>query len=283
MYEEGDLDSVGVGTGNVQRFQDPESPLHEELIEVPSLSTAYLAFNCAVQPFDDPKVRQAFAHALDRERLIEVTFEGHVAEARGVLPPGMPGYDPEFEGIPYDPDRARELLAESSYGGAENLPEINILVSGRGGSIPDRIEAFISQMDKNLGVEIAVEQLEWEDFLEATEGEHEHQIHSTGWGADYVDPENFLDLLFHSESEANDTRYANPVLDALLEEARTEQDLERRWELYQRAERMVIEDAVWIPVHHDVDYYLIKPYVQGLIYTSQGIAGLEYVWLEERP
>jgi oligopeptide transport system substrate-binding protein len=228
-------------------------------------------------------VRQAFAHALDREKLVEVAHEGTVPEARGVLPPGMPAYDPEFEGIAYDPERARELLAQSSYGGAENLPEITMLVSGQGGSIPDDIAAFINQMDENLGVEIAVEQMEWADMQETLEGEHEHQIHAMAWMADYVDPENFLDLQFHSRSEANCTRYVNPELDALLEEARVEQDLERRWELYQQAERMVIEDAVWIPIYHDVNYYLIKPYVQGLIYTAQGIAGLEYVWLEEQP
>jgi oligopeptide transport system substrate-binding protein len=274
---------VGVGTSNVERVKDPESPLHEELVEVPRLNTAYIAFNCAVPPFDDPKVRQAFAHALDREKLIEVTYQGTVVEARGVLPPGMPAYDPDFEGISYDPERARELLAESSYGGAENLPEITILLSGGGGTIPDRIEAFISQMDENLGIEISVEQLEWEDFLEAIEYEHEHQIYSMSWVADYPDPENFLDLLFHSESEANDTRYANPDLDAILEEARVEQDQERRWELYREAERIVIQDAVWLPTSHSVGFYLIKPYVKGLIYTSQGIPGLEYVRLEERP
>lgn len=283
MYEEGDLDTVGVGTDNVERFQDPESRLHAELIEVPRLSTSFFAFNCAVPPFDDPKVRQAFVHAMDREKLIEVTYEGTAIEARGVLPPGMPAYDPDFEGLTYDPERARELLAESSYGGAENLPEITLLVSGRGGYLSDSEEAFISQMDENLGVEIAVEQLEWEDFLDSIEGEHSHQLYTMGWVADYVDPENFLDLLFHSESEANNTRYANPDLDALLEEARTEQDTDRRWELYRQAERMVVEEAVWLPLSHGLAHYLVKPYVQGLTYTPLGIVGLEYIWLEERP
>ncbi len=283
MYEEGDLDSVGVGIDNVERIQDPESPLHDEMVEIPRLSTSYIGFNCSVPPFDDAKVRQAFAHALDRRKLITVTYEERVLEARGVLPPGMPAYDPNFEGLTYDPERARELLAESSYGGAENLPEITILIGGRGGYIPDDVEAFISQMDENLGIEILVEQLEGEDFYDALRGEHQHQLFAEGWIADYVDPENFLDLLFHSQSETSDVRYDNPELDALLEEARTEQDPERRWDLYRQAERIVVDDAVWIPLMHDVDYYLIKPYVQGLVYTPMGVAGLEFVSLEERP
>jgi ABC-type transport system substrate-binding protein/Tol biopolymer transport system component len=283
MYEEGEVESVGVGVDNVERFQDPESAQHEELVEVPGLDVNYLAFNCAVAPFDEPEVRQAFALAFDRQKLIEVTFEDTVVEARGVLPPGMPGYDPEFEGLTYDPDRARELLAASSYGGAEDLPEITILVSGYAGYISDQVEAFISQMDENLGVEILVEQLEWEDFLPAIEGEHTHQMYALGWNADYADPENFLDLLFHSESEGNHARYDNPELDALLEEARSEADHEQRMELYRQAERIVIEDAVWLTLFHDVNYVLIKPYVHGLEYTPLGITGLEYVWLEERP
>jgi oligopeptide transport system substrate-binding protein len=282
MYEEGNLDAVGVGTDNVERFQDPKSPLHEQMIEVPRLTTSYLAFNCAVPPFDDPKVRQAFVHAMNRGKLIEVTYEGTAVEARGVLPPGMPAYDPDFEGIPYDVERARQLLTESSYGGADSLPEITMLVSGRGGYLSKAEEAFISQMDQNLGVEISVEQLEWNDFMEAIKGEHSHQLYTMAWGADYVDPENFLDLLFHSDSEANHTRYANPELDALVEEARTEQNAERRWELYRTAERMVVEDAVWLPLTHGLAHYLVKPYVHGLVYTPLGIVGLEYVWLEDR-
>jgi peptide/nickel transport system substrate-binding protein/oligopeptide transport system substrate-binding protein len=103
------------------------------------------------------------------------------------------------------------------------------------------------------------------------------------WSADYVDPENFLDLLFHSESEANHTRYANPDLDALLEAARTEEDVDTRWDLYRQAERIVIDDAVWMPVSHSISRLLVKPYVKGLVVTPLGILGLEFVSLEERP
>ena len=282
MYEEDEVQMVGIDTSNVDRFQDPESEMHDEFREVAGLSTSYIGFNTAVAPFDDPKVRQAFARALNRPKLVEVTYEGKTREARGVLPPDMPAYDPDFEGFEYDAELAQELLAESSYGGPENLPEITILLPGQGGYIPDHIEAFISQMDENLGVEVQVEQMEWADFMDALEGEHQYQLFSMGWTADYVDPENFLDLLFHSESEENHTRYANSDLDAILEEARVEQDQERRWELYRQAEQIVIEDAVWLPLTHGVAYYLVKPYVQGLTLTPQGFAGLEYVWLEER-
>ncbi len=283
MYEEGDLDMVVLSINDIERFQDQENPEHGELVEVPRLTTTYFGFNTAVPPFDDPKVRQAFARAFDRQKLIEVAYENTVGEAVGVLPPGMPAYDPEFEGIAYDPERARELLAESSYGGAAGLPEITLLISGRGGGMSPDVEAFISQMEDNLDVKIQVEQLESEQFWSALRGEHQHQLFIGGWVADYVDPENFLDLLFHSDSESNHHRYANSDLDALLEEARIERASDHRWEMYRQAEQMVIDDAIWIPIYHDINYYLVKPYVHGLVFTGQGVLGLEPVWLEERP
>lgn len=281
MYEEGLLETVPIGTDDVQRVQDPESPLHEQLVEVSNLSTSYVAFNCAVPPFDDPKVRQAFAHAFDRQKLIEVTFESNVFEARGILPPGMPAYDPDLEGLPYDPDWAVELLAESTYGGAEGLPEITMVTSGRGGYVSPVVEAFVSQIRENLGIDISIDVLEPEEYYQATEGEHTSQVFSSGWIADYPDPENFLDMLFHSDSEANESRYANPELDALLEQARTESNAERRWELYGQAERLIVADAPWIPLYHSVTRYLIQPYVKGLVYTPQGIAELGQVTLED--
>ena len=109
MYEDDEVQMVGVGTGNVDRFQDPESTMHEELREVAGLDTTYIGFNAAVPPFDDPKVRLAFARALDRPKLIEVTYEDKLREARGVLPPDMPAYDPDFEGLAYDPELAQEF------------------------------------------------------------------------------------------------------------------------------------------------------------------------------
>jgi oligopeptide transport system substrate-binding protein len=212
---------------------------------------------------------------------VEVTLESNVIEARGILPPGMPGYDAELEGISYDPDRALELLAASTYGDAEGLPEITMVVSGRGGYVSPVVEAFVSQIRENLGIDITIEVLEPEDYYAATEGEHTVQIFSSGWIADYPDPENFLDLLFHSESDANEARYSNPEVDDLLEEARTEADSERREELYNQVERLIVEDAPWLPLYHSVSRYLVQPYVVGLTYTPQGIADLSIVSLEE--
>ena len=104
-------------------------PLNAEFSEGPSLDTFYIGFNTQEPPFDDPKVRQAFAMAIDKELLAKVVLKDLVVPAEGVVPPGMPGFSEELEGIPFNPERARDLLDEAD--GADSLGEISLLSSGR--------------------------------------------------------------------------------------------------------------------------------------------------------
>jgi ABC-type transport system substrate-binding protein len=98
---------------------------------------------------------------------------------------------------------------------------------------------------------------------------------------DYPDPEDILDVHFYSQSRLNNTRYSNPALDALLEQARTEQDVNRRLSLYQQAEQIVIEDAVWVPLYNGRDHSLVKPYVKGFEFPPMVIPHLRYVTIEQ--
>ena len=130
-----------------------------------------------------------------------------------------------------------------------------------------------------LGVEIEVEVIDWGAFLRGLDAQ-QYQMFSLGWIGDYPDPQNFLDLLFHSESAYNHGAYNNPELDALTEEARTEQDPERRLALYQQAEALLVQDVAWIPLYHSGGHYLVKPYVKDLIITGQGTMSLTEVRVE---
>ena len=106
--------------------------------------------------------------------------------------------------------------------------------------------------------------------------ERRYAFYSSGWIADYPDPQNFLDLLFYSQSPQNHTGYVNAEVDALLEQARIEQDEDRRAALYEQAELVILREAPWVPLTHGVAYTLVKPWVQG--YSSG--AGL-YPWLKD--
>jgi ABC-type transport system substrate-binding protein len=278
MYETGELDAVPVSLADIERVSDPSNPLNKELSTTPVLSISYIGFNVQKPPFDDQKVRQAFNYAIDKDKYVEVVLKNMQAQAKGILPPGMPGYNENLKGYPYDPERARRLIAESRYGGVSNLPEITLNISGGGGAAAGQVATIVEMYKQNLGVDIAVQQTEWATYLWDLRA-HRYQMFglTAGWIADYPDPQDFLDILFHSESRNNDTGYSNPKVDSLLEEARGEQDFEKRMELYQQAEEMILDDAPIVPLTHNADYWLTKPYVEGMIYPPVIIPKLKYI------
>ncbi len=274
MYENDEIDLTGVGINDIERIRDPDEPLHAEFSEGPSLDTFYIGLNTQEPPFDDLKVRQAFAMAIDKEVLAEVVLKDLVVPANGVLPPGMPGFNEELEGLPFDPVRARELLEEA--GGADSLGDISLLSSGRGANVAPTITAVAAMWEENLGVSVDLPQLQFGQFLQDLD-EGNFQAFSLGWVADYVDPQNFLDIKLHSESPNNETMYSNPEVDALLEEARTEQDQAKRLQLYQQAEEIVVQDVPWIPLFHGKSNALVKPYVHDYFIAPFVIPNLRYV------
>jgi oligopeptide transport system substrate-binding protein len=269
-YENDEIDMVGVGSYNVERVTDPSDPLNAELTVMPELCTSRLILDVTVPPFDDPLVRRAFAHAVDREHLSEVVLKGMDVPAYSILPPGMPGYSEETDGPHFDPELARQLLADSEYGGAEGLPEIVMTTSGYGGELDDFESALVEMWRTHLGVEVKVEQLEPTSYFYELRENH-GQIISLGWCADYPDPENFLDLLYHTDMPENLGGYSNAEVDALLEEARSESDPQARMALYHQVEQMIIDDVPDILLDHNCSYTLVKPYVHHLTVTPMGI------------
>ncbi len=262
-YEDGDIDVTGVGLDDLERIQDPSDPLNDEYQTVQRQSIDYIGFNVNTPPFDDPKVRQAFALAVDREKIAEVILKSAIPVATGVLPPGVPGYTPTEKTYPYDPERAKQLLSESKY--ADNLGEITLAESGAGATVGPTTEAIIQYWKDNLGVDVQIQQAESATFFEDID-EGRYQMFHLGWIMDYPDPEDILDILFHSKSRQNSTRYSNAEVDAKLEQARTEADTEKRLALYQEIEKFVIDDAVWMPMFFDVGHVLVKPYVKNYIF-----------------
>jgi len=280
MYENDEIDVTGVGLNDIERVRDPAEPLNQEFHEAPRMDIWYIGFNVEEPPFDDPKVRQAFAHAVDKDKLIEVVLLDAVVEADGILPPGIPGFNEDLQGLEFDVEKAKQLLAESEYGGPEGLPDIEIASSGRGASVGPVSEAILYMWEENLGVNISTRQTEFATFLSDLR-DGEYQMFELGWVADYPDPENFLKIQFHSGSDNNYSRYANSEVDRLLEEADTEADEATRMSLYQQAEQIIVNEAPWIPLFHDKFSVLIKPYVEGYTLPPFVIPRLRYVQIEE--
>lgn len=278
-YKNNEVDFAGVGVGDLDLLadvRDPTSSIGQEYFETSEMSTSYIGLNVTQAPFDDLLVRQAFALSINKEAIASAVLQDLVVPAYGILPPGMPGYRPDLEGLRYDPDRARELLAASRY--ADNMPRIQITTSGGGGAPSVVLQSMVEFWRTNLGIEVEIEQVDYATFLEDLK-KGSFQMFSLGWVADYPDPEDFLDLKFHSSRSVanNETRYSNARVDALLETARTESDQAVRIELYQEAEDLIIQDVPWISLFHSKNSILVKPNVCGYFPTPMGISIMRFV------
>ncbi len=278
LYEAGQVDMTGVYS--IDRFLDPSEPLHQELVTGVDLCTNYIVFDVTQPPFDDVKVRQAFTMAFNRQQYIDVVMNGHALPAIGPYPPGLPGFNIGLKGLPYDPVQARQLLAQSKYGGAQGLPPIVYTDAGLGSSISPDVAALAQMWKQNLGVTITVENIQPDVYFDRIFSGHHGQLFSGGWCADYPDPENFADVLFHTGAEQNNGNYSNPQLDKLLEAARVEQDVSKRIQLYQQAEQTIVDDAPVLFTVHTLTYMLVKPYVKGFVLTPIDISIERYMWLE---
>lgn len=269
MYEQGEIDTAGVYIDDLDRVLDPQNPLNKELLTEPGIDIGYLGFNVTMPPFDDPKVRRAFALALDMDKVLEVSYKGNAERSGNYIPPRIPGYNEQLEPLPFDPEQAQQLIAESKYGSVADLPHIVFYdVYGLGPAA----EAMIGMWQANLGVTVEAEIIEeLEEWYERSHN-REFQLFLGGWGADYIDPQNFLEVLFHSQSEENRLAYSNPEVDAALEKAAVEQDEEARLKMYQEIGKMILEDLPAVPFYQSwKDHVLVKPYVEGFFLPPIGI------------
>ena len=286
MYENDEIHLTGVGLDDLPRLLDPNDPLHPELNRSPQdFDVFYIGLNVAEPPFDDVKVRQALNYAIDLQSIAENVLDGRVSPATGVIPPGFPSHTENLRSYHFNPDLARELMQESKYADAlasGDFPRITLTISGSfGAAIPTYLEVILEQWRQELGIEVEIQQTEWATFLQDV-NDKKYQMFSLGWIADYPDPQNFLDVLLHSESQSNHTNYHNSEVDRLLEEARTERDRSRRFELYNQIEQMILDDAPWVWTWFSGEgYALIKPEVSDYFLLQMSIPKYRYVYFNQ--
>ena len=283
MYENDEIDITGVGLFDLDRILDPAEELNKELVVAPpDFSISYVGFNASEPPFDDPKFRQALTHAVNKELIAKEVLSELVEPAYGILPPGFPGYNPGLTGLEFDAEKARQLLAESKYPDAETRPRIVVTVPGTGGTIGLDLEVVIEMWKQELGVEVEIQQVEWATYLQDLNQQKFQAYAGLGWEADYPDPQDFLDILFHTESSLNHGKYSNLELDQILEEARIEPDVNRRLELYHIAEEVIVQDAPWLPLWYTGErYVLIKDYVEDYRVTPMIVPKLKEIRLTD--
>ena len=220
----------------------------------PALTTDYLGLNPSRPPLDDPRVRRAFALAIDRETLSYEDQWGGYPATGGFVPPGMPGHSPGI-GLPYDPDGARQILAEARYPEGSGFPVIESLAQPGNALKSTYLQ---EQWREVLGVEMAWHFVDGDTFFDLLDREPPHMFLAT-WVADYPDPDSFLRLGIRRL-----TRWRNEVYDGLVAAAKGAMDQEKRLKLYQQADRILVEEAPIVPLLYGCWHWLQKPWVRKL-------------------
>jgi ABC-type transport system substrate-binding protein len=274
LYETGELDYVTLEKGDYEQIKD-DPALGPEVKKWDRASTFYIGMNqVAYAPFKDKRVRQAFAHAINKDAIIKDVLLGINERAEGVVPKGIFSYDENFKGYPYDIEKAKKLLADAGHANGQGLPPITLYFREQQPDLRKTAEVVKEQLAA-IGVQVNLKEMEWLSYLKKNEA-FETEMYHMRWGADYLDPQNFLTLLLSTRppkgytgpqiytGTENYSGYSNPEYDKLCHQADAETDRAKRIELYRKAERIVVDDAPWVPLYYQKDLELMKPYVSGI-------------------
>ena len=250
---------VSVQTNNIDRV---ESNDEATLSRSESISLDYLGFNTSKEPLDDPLVRQAITHALDKETVMEGIYNDSGEQAIGPLAPGVIGFSEDIEVLDYDMERAQELLDEAGYSDGF---DITLMVQDDN---PERIDmaVFLQESLAELNIDVTVEQVELGAFLDVTaEGEHDMLV--LGWFNFTGGPDNGLAPLYHSENfggSGNRTFFDNEELDALLDEGRQVSDEAERQQIYEDAQQLLVDEAASIYIRYGENLHAHNNNVEGI-------------------
>jgi peptide/nickel transport system substrate-binding protein/oligopeptide transport system substrate-binding protein len=251
----------------------------------PLLATLFLWLETHAGPLTNHRVRQAINYAINREAINSTIRQNRLMQARGILPLGMPGYNPELEGYPYNLTRARQLLADAGHPEGKGLPPLELWTSATTATALQEHEAIKRDLE-HLGLQVELfTAASWEHYKTAVLGKRPGAMYRYVWFADFPDPDNFLFPLFHSQSSDNYANYSNPAVDHLLEQARSEGDYLQRIQLYRQAEALIMEDAPVVNLVYYTFETLFQPYVQGVELSALGerYIPMKKIWLDARP
>jgi peptide/nickel transport system substrate-binding protein len=264
MYQNGELDVVLVPLGDYPRLKaDPR--WGKEMKVWDRTQVQFLALNPRVYaPFKDVRVRQAFAHAIDKQKVINQVFHGLYIPAGGMLPPGIPGYDAQLKGLPYDPARAKQLLADAGFPDGKGLPPLTMAVNPVTADYRMMTEPIAAMLKDTLGVAIEVQMQEFASYTAAMNRRDVLPSFMTGWSASTLDAGYFHELWLYGKSPLNRVNYESTAFDRLIEQANGAPDRARRIGFIKQADELITKDVPLIPIMYTRFVYLISPRVKGL-------------------
>jgi peptide/nickel transport system substrate-binding protein len=222
-------------------------------------------------PFDNLKFRQAMAHAIDRKRISDIIMSGKADIAEGPTPPGLWWFDPDLKAFPYDPAKARALLAESGVS-----PDVELVLSTSPVAINQQVSQLAQEQLRAVGIKVRIEPVSISDWYpQLLQGAI--NFLPIRW-SQRPDPDGLLTYLYHSKSGHNSSRYLNPELDALLDRARGLEDRAERASLYKQAQAMIVRDVPYIYIFHSIEFAAMRDDVRNYVWIPDEIPRFREVW-----
>ncbi|WP_432408005.1 peptide ABC transporter substrate-binding protein [Wukongibacter sp. M2B1] len=284
-FEAGDVDGIDdVPIQEIPRLQAD----NEDFIIAPYLGTYFYCFNVTKEPFTDVRVREALTKAIDRNAIVTTVTLGGQMPATGFVPPGIMvgGEDFREAGGDYgiDPmsaqvEEAKKLLEEAGYPNGEGFPKVTLRYN-TSENHKKIAEAIQEMWKKNLNIDVELENMEWRVFIPARQN-GDFTIARHGWIGDYNHPMTFLDM-FLSESGNNDPQWHNEEFDELIYAAKREGDPKKAAELMHKAEDLMMEEMIVLPIYYYTHPMMMKGYVKGWYRTPLGHMFFDRAYVEGR-
>ncbi|WP_277613434.1 peptide ABC transporter substrate-binding protein [Brevibacillus humidisoli] len=274
MYENGELDWAGEPTGDLPLDAIPALRDEGRLTTQPIAGTYWYKFNTEKEPFNNVKVRKAFAYAINRQMIVDNVTQAGEIPAMGAVPPSMNlNTEPFFKDN--DVETAKKLLEEGMQElGISELPPITLSYNTHDGH-KKIAEAIQDQWKKALGVDVTLKNTEWKVYIEDLH-EGNYQIGRMGWLGDFNDPINFLELFKDKYGGNNDTRWEHPKFKELLNKSAVETDPEARKKLLAEAEQIFMEEMPVAPIYFYTMSWVKDEDVKGVLVG--GLGNVDYKW-----
>jgi peptide/nickel transport system substrate-binding protein len=254
----------------------------------PALLTYFYGFQTQSKIFSNKYLRQAMNYAIDRDKIVTYTLQGEgIPGNYGIVPPTT-GYDyKDVKGYTFNPDKAKELLAKAGYPSGRGLPELTLEINPDGGNRNVQVAEVMKKMlEENLGISVKIEQVPFPQHQDSYE-RGKVGCFRTGWSADYPDPQTFLSLLYGGNvpKDSGERAYGNPMryksarFDSLYTKALVTVNDSDRMKMYAAADQAALDDAPYICVFYDENYYLLHNYVKNFYGNAMDYRDLSKVYV----
>jgi ABC-type transport system substrate-binding protein len=278
MFKKGQLDVLDMDLALSQIPEFQKDPLwKDQIVSGPRVGTYYMSINEQIAPFDNPKVREAMMYAIDRQTLLDKLYYGTGTPAKGILAPGLAGYNPDLPGFTYDPAKTKQLLTDAGFANGFSMTLYQTTDDASTLKINEAIQAMLSE----VGIKADIKQLDSAAFY-GTRSQGKLGSYVSNWSADYNDPDNFIYTFFGSaNSNARSWNYTNKTVQDQLLQARSMTGMQARYKLYQDLEKTIVyTDFAFIPLYYVDHLFVVQARVKGFKVSWNGWSNMPYYGIE---